>query len=111
MVKLKDLLNEGKYTVYFDMGSPGLMSKTVDAKNEKGYKWFNFLIFNLWPFAHRGWSIEILLIAKCLPSAGKTTISPEGSIGLFEGLSFLLKKSLKHLNSFTLKRKSSEFNP
>ena len=35
MVKLKDLLNEGKYTVYFDMGSPGLMSKTVDAKNEK----------------------------------------------------------------------------
>jgi|TARA_Y100000992_G_scaffold273961_1_gene216509 hypothetical protein len=35
MVKLKDLLNEGKYTVYFDMGSPGLMSKTIDAKNEK----------------------------------------------------------------------------
>ena len=35
MVKLKDLLNEGKYTVYFDMGSPGLMSKTVDAKDEK----------------------------------------------------------------------------
>ena len=35
MVKLKDLLNEGKYTVYFDVGSPGLMSKTVSAKNEK----------------------------------------------------------------------------
>ena len=28
-------LSEGKYEVYFDMGSPGLMSKTVDAKNAK----------------------------------------------------------------------------
>ena len=35
MIKLKDLLNEGKYTVYFDVGSPGLMSKTVSARNEK----------------------------------------------------------------------------
>ena len=35
MIKLKGLLNEGKYTVYFDVGSPGLMSKTVSAKNEK----------------------------------------------------------------------------
>ena len=35
MIKLQDLLNEGKYTVYFDVGSPGLMSKTVDAKNGK----------------------------------------------------------------------------
>ena len=34
MTKLKDIL-EGKYEVYFDMGSPGLMSKTVDAKNAK----------------------------------------------------------------------------
>ena len=35
MIKLKDLLTEGKYEVYFDVGSPGLMSKTVDAKNAK----------------------------------------------------------------------------
>ena len=28
-------ISEGKYEVYFDMGSPGLMSKTVDAKNAK----------------------------------------------------------------------------
>ena len=35
MIKLQDLLNEGKYTVYFDVGSPGLMSKTVDAKDGK----------------------------------------------------------------------------
>ena len=28
-------LSEGKYEVYFDMGSTGLMSKTVDAKNAK----------------------------------------------------------------------------
>lgn len=28
-------LSEGKYEVYFDMGSPDLMSKTVDAKNAK----------------------------------------------------------------------------
>ena len=35
MIKLKGLLNEGKYTVYFDVGSPGLMSKTVSAKNKK----------------------------------------------------------------------------
>ena len=34
VTKLKDIL-EGKYEVYFDMGSPGLMSKTVDAKNAK----------------------------------------------------------------------------
>ena len=34
MIKLKDIL-EGKYTVHFDVGSPGLMSNTVDAKNEK----------------------------------------------------------------------------
>ena len=34
MTKLKDIL-EGKYTVNFDIGSPGLMSNTVDAKNEK----------------------------------------------------------------------------
>ena len=30
-----DYITEGKYEVYFDMGSPGLMSKTVDAKNAK----------------------------------------------------------------------------
>ena len=35
MIKLKDLLTEAKYEVYFDVGSPGLMSKTVDAKNAK----------------------------------------------------------------------------
>ena len=34
VTKLKDIL-EGKYTVHFDIGSPGLMSNTVDAKNEK----------------------------------------------------------------------------
>jgi|ETNmetMinimDraft_4_1059912.scaffolds.fasta_scaffold92426_2 hypothetical protein len=34
MIKLKSLL-EDKYTVYFDVGSAGLMSKTVSAKNEK----------------------------------------------------------------------------
>ena len=34
MIKLKDIL-EGKYEVYFDVGSPSLMSKTVDAKNAK----------------------------------------------------------------------------
>ena len=34
MTKLKDIL-EGKYTVHFDIGSAGLMSNTVDAKNEK----------------------------------------------------------------------------
>ena len=28
-------ISEGKYEVYFDMGSSGLMSKTVDAKNAK----------------------------------------------------------------------------
>ena len=28
-------ISEGKYEVYFDMGSTGLMSKTVDAKNAK----------------------------------------------------------------------------
>lgn len=35
MVKLKDLLYEGKFTVDFDIGSPGIMSQTVDAKNAK----------------------------------------------------------------------------
>lgn len=51
MIKLKDLypnqvsfnkkkyfgetIEEAKYTVYFDVGSPGLMSKKVSAKNEK----------------------------------------------------------------------------
>ena len=34
VTKLKDIL-EGKYTVHFDIGSAGLMSNTVDAKNEK----------------------------------------------------------------------------
>ena len=34
MTKLKDIL-EGKYEVYFDMGSPGLMSKSVVAKDKK----------------------------------------------------------------------------
>ncbi len=29
------MVNEGKYTVHFDVGSKGLMSKTVSAKNEK----------------------------------------------------------------------------
>jgi hypothetical protein len=28
-------INEDTYTVYFDVGSPGLMSRNVDAKNEK----------------------------------------------------------------------------
>ena len=28
-------VNEGIYTVYFDMGSPGLMSKTIEAKDKK----------------------------------------------------------------------------
>ena len=35
MIKLKDLLPEGKFTVDFDIGSRGLMSQTVDAKNAK----------------------------------------------------------------------------
>ena len=35
MIKLIDLLREGKYTVDFDIGSRGLMSQTVNAKNEK----------------------------------------------------------------------------
>mgnify|MGYP004110569581 CR=1 FL=1 len=34
VTKLKDIL-EGKYEVYFDMGSPGLMSKSVVAKDKK----------------------------------------------------------------------------
>ena len=34
-VSIVTKLSEGKYEVYFDMGSPGLMSKTVDAKNAK----------------------------------------------------------------------------
>ena len=34
VTKLKDIL-EGKYTVHFDIGSAGLMSNTVDAKNKK----------------------------------------------------------------------------
>ena len=29
------MVNESKYTVHFDVGSKGLMSKTVSAKNEK----------------------------------------------------------------------------
>ena len=28
-------ISEGKYEVYFDMGSPGLMSKSVVAKDKK----------------------------------------------------------------------------
>ena len=30
-----DYITEGKYEVYFDMGSPGLMSKSVVAKDKK----------------------------------------------------------------------------
>ena len=33
--KYNESVDEGKYTVHFDMGSPGLMSKTVDAKDKK----------------------------------------------------------------------------
>ena len=32
---LGESVNEGKYTVHFDVGSSGLMSKTVNAKNAK----------------------------------------------------------------------------
>ena len=35
MIKLKNLLLEDRFTVEFDIGSQGLMSKTVDAKNSK----------------------------------------------------------------------------
>ena len=35
MIKLKDLLLEDRFTVEFDIGSQGSMSKTVDAKNSK----------------------------------------------------------------------------
>jgi hypothetical protein len=34
-VKKKESVDEGKYEVYFDMGSPGLMSKSVVAKDKK----------------------------------------------------------------------------
>jgi hypothetical protein len=33
--KKKESVDEGKYEVYFDMGSPGLMSKSVVAKDKK----------------------------------------------------------------------------
>ena len=33
--KYESVKKEGKYEVYFDVGSPGLMSQTVNAKNEK----------------------------------------------------------------------------
>ena len=35
MIKLKDLITEAKYTVDFDIGSSGLMSRTVDARDKK----------------------------------------------------------------------------
>ena len=35
MSKIGESIDEGKYEVYFDVGSPGLMSQTVNAKNAK----------------------------------------------------------------------------
>ena len=32
---MPESVDEGKYEVYFDVGSPGLMSQTVNAKNAK----------------------------------------------------------------------------